>query len=245
MVAVAEVVDAAERAVTPGMTLGVAVLDVSSGELVMGRDGGRQFFSASLSKLVVVVDMLDRQRAEGRAIAGADLELAGRALSSSDDGAMNVLWGRYDGPGAISRVATRLGLTATAPPDNPNVWGETLVTAGDLVRVYQHILRGMAPEDRSVIVDALAATQPAATDGFDQLFGLLRQGASGQVYAKQGWVAYRLAGLLLHSAGVVHGVTGNAYAIALLSIQRSVTGQAARERLSTVSAAAMDALGES
>lgn len=243
VVSVRAVVDASERAIAPGMTLGVAVLDVSTGELVQGRYGTRPFMAASLSKLVLVVDMLDRRRTQGRAIAGSDLELVGRALSSSDDGAMNVLWVRYDGPGAIGRVAARLGLAATRAPSDPTQWGDTLVTAGDLVRIYRHILRDMAADDRNLIVDALSAAQPTATDGFDQFFGLLRQGASTWVYAKQAWVPYRPSGFLLHSAGVVHDSrTGNDYAIALLSIQAHISSQAAGDRLSTVAAAALDAV---
>ena len=239
-------VDASERAIAPGMTLGVAVLDVSTGELVEGRHGNRPFMSASLSKLVLVVDMLDRRRTEGRAIAEPDLELIGRALSSSDDGAMNVLWGRYDGQGAVSRVAAKLELSATSAPRDSTQWGDTLVTAGDLARIYRHILRDMAPDDRNVIADALIFTRPTATDGFDQFFGLLGQGASQQVYAKQAWVPYRPSGFLLHSAGVVHDSrTGNDYAIALLSIQSYVSRQAACDRLSAVAAAALRAMGAS
>ena len=115
------VVEAAERAVAPGMTLGVAVLDLRTGELVQGS-GGRPFYSASLAKLLVVVDMLDRRRSGGLVIAAADLELVERALRGSDDGAMNVLWGTYDGPGAIGRLADRLGLAATEPPDDETQW---------------------------------------------------------------------------------------------------------------------------
>jgi hypothetical protein len=243
-VPMAAVVEAAEQTMPPSMTLGVAALNLRSGELVTGRDGQRQFYSASLAKLMVVVDMYDRRRLERRGIADRDLPLVARALSASDDGAMNALWGRYDGPGAIGRVAARLGLGATKAPGDVNQWGETLVTAGDLVKVYQHILTGMPPEDRAVIVDALAATAPTAADGFNQFFGLLGQGASDRVYAKQGWVSYQPARLYLHSAGVVHDVeTGIDYAIALLSIQPSGDKRAAMDRLSTVAAAAMKTIG--
>jgi beta-lactamase family protein len=238
------VVDAAQAALPRGMTLSVAVLDVTTGQLAEGGNARRSYISASLSKLIVVVDMLDRRRAEGLPITDADLELVGRALRSSDDGAMNVLWGRFDGMGAIRRVAGKLGLSSTRPPGDPREWGDTMVTAGDFARMYQHIVRDMAPEDRSTIVTALAAAAPAATDGFAQHFGLLRQGASAQLYAKQAWVPYRPAGYLLHSAGVAHDTrTGHAYAITLLSIQSSIGEAGARDRLSAVAAAALGVLG--
>jgi hypothetical protein len=202
----------------PSIDFGVAALNLRTGDFAEGRSGARQFFSASLVKLIVVVDMLDRRRLEGMAISDADLRLVARALSASDDGAMNALWGKFDGVGAIGRVAGRIGLTATKAPGDPSQWGETLVTAGDFVRIYQHILVNMPPEDRAVIVNALAATAQTAADGFDQFFGLLGQGASPHVYAKQGWVSYRPARLFLHSAGVVHDDRTNGdYAIARLS----------------------------
>jgi hypothetical protein len=241
----AAVVQAAEQTVPPSIALGVAALNLRTGDFAVGRDGGRQFYSASLVKLIVVVDMLDRRRLEGRPISDADLRLVARALSASDDGAMNALWGKFDGPGAIGRIAQRIGLTATQAPGDSSQWGETLVTAGDYVRIYQHILVDMPPEDRAVVVGALAATAQTAADGFNQFFGLLGQGASPQVYAKQGWVTYRPARLYLHSAGVVHDDRTNGdYAIALLSIQPSGNQQAARDRLSSVAMAAIKTIAK-
>ncbi len=239
----AAVVQAAERTMPSSVAFGVAALNLRTGDFAAGRDGGRQFYSASLVKLIVVVDMLDRRRLEGRPISESDLRLVGRALSFSDDGAMNVLWGKFDGQGAIGRVAGRIGLTATRAPGDSSQWGETLITAGDFVRIYGHVLVDMPPEDQAVIVNALAAAGHTATDGFDQFFGLLGQGASPQLYAKQGWVSYRPARLFLHSAGVVHDDRTNAdYAIALLSIQNSGNKQAARDRLSAVASAAIETI---
>jgi hypothetical protein len=233
-------VAAAERAAGPDLMLGVAALDVHTGELAVGRGGAQEFMAASLTKLIVAVDVLDRHRAEGRRLGAADHELIGRALSGSDDNAMNVLWGRHDGADAVGRVAGRLALTARLPPDAAGTWGDTVVTATDMVRLYRHLLRDMAPPDRSVIVGALAAASAVAVDGFGQHYGLLHDGASAQRYAKQAWVPFRPAGFLLHSTGVVHDVrTGHAYAIALLSVQPYTGEQAARDRLSTIAAAAM------
>jgi hypothetical protein len=244
-VPMAAVVEAAERTMPPSITFGVAALNLRTGEFAAGRNGQQQFFSASLVKLILVVDMLDRRRLEGLPISEPDLRLVARALSNSDDGAMNALWGKHDGPGAIGRMAGRIGLTATRAPDDSSQWGETLVTAGDLVRVYQHVLVDMPPEDRALIVNALAGTAQTATDGFNQFFGLLGQGASPQAYAKQGWVSYRPARLYLHSAGVVHDDrTAADYAIALLSIQPSGDKQAARDRLSSAAMAAIKTISK-
>jgi hypothetical protein len=238
-----QLVAAAESVAGPRMTLGTAVLDLHTGELAVGRGGEREFMSASLSKLIVAVDVFDRHRAEGRPLDPADLDLIGRALSDSDDNAMNVLWGKYDGAGAIGRVADRLGLTASLPSGSTETWGDTVVTAADMVAVYRHVLRDMAPKDGAVIVGALSGASAVAADGFWQHYGLLYDGASPRRYAKQAWVPYAPAGFLLHSTGVAYdGRTGHTYAIALLSIQPHSSDQAARDRLSTIAAAAMAAL---
>ena len=235
-----DLVAAAEGAAPPGMTLGVAVLDVTTGELVAGRDGERRFMAASLTKLIVAVDVLDRHRADGRPLASDTLDLVARALSSSDDNAMNALWGKHDGAGGVGRVADRLGLTADLPSGSAEMWGDAEATAADMARIYRHVLRDMAPEDAAVIVGALSSAAPVATDGFAQDYGLLHEGASPRHYAKQAWVEYAPAGYLLHSAGVAYDTrTGRAYAIALLSIQPYTSGQEARDRLSAVAAAAM------
>jgi hypothetical protein len=236
-------VAAAEGAATEGMTLGVAAVDVTTGELVAGSDGERRFMAASLTKLILAVDVLDRHRAEGRPLDAEDLDLVGRALSSSDDNAMNALWGRHDGAGGIGRVADRLGLTASLPSGSADMWGDAEVTAADMAGIYRYVLRDMAPRDAAVIVGALSAATPVATDGFAQDYGLLHQGASPRHYAKQAWVEYAPAGYLLHSTGVAYDArTGHAYAIALLSIQPYTSEQEARDRLSSVAAAAMAAL---
>lgn len=236
-------VAAAEGAAPDGMTLGVAVLDVNTGELVAGSDGERRFMAASLTKLILAVDILDQHRAEGRPLDAEDRDLVGRALSSSDDNAMNALWGRHDGAGGVGRVADRLGLTASLPPGSAEMWGDAEVTAADMAGLCRYVLRDMAPEDAAVIVGALSAAAPVATDGFAQDYGLLHQGASPRHYAKQAWVEYAPAGYLLHSVGVAYDTrTGHAYAVALLSIQPYTSGQEARDRLSSVAAAAMAVL---
>jgi hypothetical protein len=239
-VSVRQVVGAAESAAGPDMTLGVAALDLRTGRLAVGRGGEREFMSASLSKLIVAVDVLDRHRAQGRRLDPVDRELVDRALSGSDDNAMNALWGKHDGAGAVGRIARQLKLTARLPPDATGRWGDTVITATGMVTIYRHILQDMAPPDRAVIVDALAATSAAAADGFGQHYGLLHRGASRQLYAKQAWVPYRPAGFLLHSAGVTYDRrTGHGYAIALLSIQPYTNAQTARDRLSTVAETAL------
>jgi hypothetical protein len=227
----AEAMIAAAQAAAPaGMSWGAAVLDVATGDLAQA--GAGEFYSASLSKLMLIVDMLDC----GVDLSEEDSELIGRALSLSDDNAMNALWVRFDGPGAMTRVAENLGLPDTSTPEDPSQWGETEVSPVGFARLFQHILTVMDPADRAVIVDGLSAAQQRAADGFDQFFGLLGQQA--QVYAKQGWMYYG-SQLYLHSAGVVHAGERD-YVVVLMTRQPISAG--APDAVSAVASAMLGAL---
>lgn len=207
------------------LDLGLAVLDLDTGEHAGHRDDV-PFRSASLSKLLVALDVL----AEGD-VADEDRELLRRALSDSDDEAMNALWTSHDGPGAVRRTARRAGLAATRPPEDPAQWGDVETTADDLVRLYHHVLTDLPAADRVFVVGALSTAPGTAADGFDQSFGLLAPDVGA--YAKQGWMWYFPTDLYLHSAGVLHG----RYAVALLSVHSDTTAADARTRLTGVTRA--------
>ena len=230
----------AEESAGDSVDMGVAIMDLQTGELV-GSGGDKQYYSASLSKLLLVVDMLDRRASGDLELSDDDLGLVERALSYSDDGAMDVMWTRFDGMGAVDRVAQRVGMTGTHPPDDPSQWGEVVVTADDMVRLYQYVLGGkMTTADRDLVVDALDGAQQEAADGFDQFFGLLDGDARGSraAYAKQGWMYYLPDDVYLHSAGVVDG----RYAVALLTVQSGVSTDDARSRVAAIVSAALTPL---
>lgn len=206
--------------------VGVAVMDLDSGQLV-SEQGDQPFYSASLSKLILAVDALQQPLSED------DEDLIHRALSVSDDDAMDVLWTRFDGMDAIDRVAAEAGLTGTHAPDDPSQWGEVVITANDMVRLYQYILGSPV---RDTIVAALSSAQATAADGFDQEFGLL--GMTG-IYAKQGWMYYLPSDVYLHSAGVLD----NRYAVAVLTTNPTGSWTTARQSINAVTKAVLTKLG--
>ncbi|WP_054044848.1 hypothetical protein [Alloactinosynnema sp. L-07] len=209
------------------ITLGLSVLDLTTGRLA-GNGGDRPFFSASISKMIVAVDVLSRE------VSAADRDRVWRALSASDDTAMNALWSLHDGNGAIGRVARLAGLTGTSAPKDPAEWGETTVTSDDAVRLQAYIQSSPA---RDFIHAALAAAPDTAADGFDQDFGL--NGPGLDAFGKQAWMFYRPNAVYLHSAGVLSG----RYAIALLSIQRGRSAAGAKEQVNAIAGAVAAALG--
>jgi hypothetical protein len=86
------------------------------------------------------------------------------------------------------------------PPKDPSQWGETVLSARDVVLLYDHVLSGMRTEDRKLIIGALAAAPPVAADGFDQAFGLLAGAAPAA--SKQGWMCCVQGQVTLHSTGI-------------------------------------------
>jgi hypothetical protein len=199
-------VTAAEAQASSGTQLGVAVLDRTTGELAVGSRGHEPFYTASLSKLIVIVDVLDRRRTEGLSVSDADLQLFARALGPSDDSAMSALWEKFDGAGAPARVSKRLGLEGTSAPRRFGQWGEVEVTPADYATLWKYVLDDMPAADRDLLLSDMKAAPSTAKDGFDQAFGLLSpeiRGDGEASVAKQGWMCCFSGQYYLHSAGVL------------------------------------------
>ncbi len=237
---------------TPSVWLGTASLDRATGGLAVGSRGAEPVYAASLSKLILVVDILDRRQTEGLAVTESDSRLIQRALGPSDDGAMSALWGRFDGFGTARRMSDRLGLTATQPPRDPSQWGEMMTSAADVARIYQHLLDGLPVADREFVISSLASAPPVrGADGFDQGYGLLAAGPGLPAAAKQAWMCCHGQQYTLHSAGVVRGedawstVPGPRYVLVLLSRQPRGGGwSAAMDRLTQAAGAAGEVLDD-
>jgi hypothetical protein len=234
-------VEAAERVALPTTELGVAVLDRATGELAVGGRRDEPFYIASLAKLVVVVDVLDRRRLEGLAVSDADVKLMRRALGPSDDNAMNALWPMFNGAGAAERLSARLGLAATTMPADAFQWGQMSAPASDVVRLYDYVLGQMPAAERDLIVEALAATPAIASDGFDQTYGLLSPELDGPGIAKQAWMCCFSGRYYLHTTGTVGAQ--QRYVVALLNRIPAGRGwDAARAEVTAAAGAAVRAL---
>jgi hypothetical protein len=222
---------AVERAVADAgdVDLGLSVLDLETGAQA-GSRADEPFRTASLSKLIVAVDVLSGD------VDDEDRDRLRRALSLSDDEAMNALWDVHDGMGAVERVSELVGLTSTHAPEDSSQWGDVVTSADDLVRLYRYVLTVLPEPERDFVVSALTAAPQTAADGFDQDFGLLAPGLGA--YAKQGWMWYYPADLYLHSAGVVAG----RYVVVLLTVHSGVDEETAREQVTAVAKSLVSAL---
>ncbi|MFC5136934.1 serine hydrolase [Actinomycetospora rhizophila] len=222
-----------------GVTLGVAVLDRTTGQTVANDEGGTPLRAASVAKLFTIVDILTRREAGQVETTEADEQRFRRALSLSDDDAMNALWSSYGGPEGIRRVAAALGLGQTSPPADTSQWGEVRTSAQDVAALYSYVITRLAPADRDLVLQALAAAPATAADGFDQGFGLLDPSRRGTAAAKQGWLCCFGSSIDLHSAGFPDA--DGRYVVVLLSNQPRGY-DAARTLLDDAASAARDAL---
>ncbi|PPK68948.1 hypothetical protein V5P93_001318 [Actinokineospora auranticolor] len=186
---------AAARGVERSAKVGVLVVDRTSGADVVSLNADRQFRSASLVKLLIAVDALRR---------GADAATRKRIavmLQVSDDDIATALWTGAGGSALVTRMVRTMGLTGTRPPAIVGRWGDVLLTARDVARVYRYVLAELPAADRALVVEAMASAPRTAADGFDQHFGI-PDGITAEWAVKQGW-SNSTNDIVVHSTGLV------------------------------------------
>lgn len=207
-----------------GTGFGVAVEDRATGRTSVGAAGATPFYAASVVKLYTVVDILHRVETGAVTLTTTDRTDIGRALSYSDDGAEDALWTKFGGAAGVARTIALAGLQDSSPPKDTSQWGETLISARDVVTLYDYVLDSMTPADRDMIMDALRNAQDSGADGFDQAFGLIAAPRPAGVAAKQGWM-WIGDDFYLHSTGVLG--PDDHYVVAVLSENEASAGSAA------------------
>jgi hypothetical protein len=221
----------------------VGVYDRANRKLVLGEDAGEPMMSASVIKLYVIVNLLHQREQGAISLDALDLKLIHRALSGSDDNAMNALWSKYDGTRALQELTELAGLQDTEVTD-PAQWGETWTSARDTVSVYRYLLSSLTPADRDLVHVALSHPEHyGLADGFDQEFGLLGPGVRPHyVAAKQGWLGY-IPYRFLHTTGLL-GSRDQYVAVILTRQPNSISYIGAEENVTEASQALLQALGK-
>ncbi|MEV6415544.1 hypothetical protein [Kribbella sp. NPDC051718] len=181
-----------EAVVVPvGVTAGLAVFDRQTGQFTDVFNPDLQFRSASVVKLLLVLDYL-WDRGPAYDIPAADKARLEVMLRSSDDDAASYYWDHLGGSAIIDRMVPRLGLTHTAgpPATHPGFWGYAAFTAADTVRIYRYLLDQAPAPVRDFVMGNLHQATRHGTDGFDQYFGIAS--AFEPPFAiKQGWSGFR------------------------------------------------------
>lgn len=178
-----------------GGRVGLAVYDLRTDTLLADSGAHQAFPTESVVKLLIALDALHR---------GDSAELVAEMLSRSDDQTATRLWNRNGGPQIVTRMAQRIGLAHTVPPDLGYMWGDTRTTASDLIALYRYLLHSAPPAAADVIVTALANATRLGADGFYQYFGIPDAAGHRSWAVKQGWACCR-PGRALHTTGIVDG----------------------------------------
>ncbi|WP_410621110.1 hypothetical protein [Amycolatopsis sp. cmx-8-4] len=161
-------------------------------------------------------------------------------LSRSDDDIASQLWSKLGGPALVTSWAARIGMTSTRPPADPGHWGSTVVTATDLVRLYEYLMDDAPETTRQVVLHALDGATEHGADGFDQYFGIPGTVTAADWAVKQGWSCCD-PGRELHTSGLV---AGRRYIVVVLSAQSAGTGwPEASDRVTAVVKALSEPLG--
>ncbi|MGP3919599.1 hypothetical protein [Nonomuraea sp. 10N515B] len=228
--------------VPAGTTAAWVVFDRQAGKIVATRNAHRAYRSASVVKILIAIDYLERRKS----VPAADARLLKVMLRSSDDDAASAFWDRGGKGQIIVRMARKLRLADTAPPpaSRPGFWGYSSLSAYDIVRTYRYLLDTADARVRDTILGHLRRAMPCGTDGFDQTFGIpdalprpwaVKQGWSGfgttppircdarAVSAPVSWIAQRAVGSgvpdygrpVLYTTGLVG--KGERYVMAVLT----------------------------
>lgn len=182
----AEQVEAAARKVVPGTDIGMQVYDRDTDKVVTSLNAGQTFSSMPVVKLLIAVDEL---ASDDWALPDATTQARiTRMLSASDDAIASAMWSQDGGGTAIiTRDVQLMHLTGTEPPADPGEWGDTKITAQDLVTVYRYLEDDLPDTAQNLLYNAMYNASETAADGTDQYFGI-PDGLPGSVWAiKQGW----------------------------------------------------------
>ncbi|BBX74347.1 hypothetical protein H7H78_09560 [Mycobacterium shinjukuense] len=211
---------ATDEAAAKGATLSVAILDRATHQLV-SNGNTRIIATASVAKLFIADDLLLRASQGKTTLSLEDQRALHVMLQSSDDGAAERFWGQDGGGSIITGVASRYGLTSTAPPSDGR-WWNTTSSAADLIRYYDMLLDGsggLPPAGAGVIVNDLARSTPTGVDGYPQRFGIPDGLYAEPVAVKQGWMCCIGSDWMHLSTGVIG--SDRRYVMVIESLQPS------------------------
>ncbi|MDQ3578331.1 MAG: hypothetical protein M3443_12190, partial [Actinomycetota bacterium] len=158
----AAVDEASAYATSQGIAAGIAVIDRELGTEVVNAAAGTAVRTASLVKLFIADNLLQRQRSGEFQLSAQDAALIELMLTSSDDSAADSLYARFGQEAMVIEVAQRYGLSSVTPASTPGEWELSWVSAVDVARYYDLVLSQMPAVDRDYIVGLLRRISPIA-----------------------------------------------------------------------------------
>ncbi|SFO99293.1 serine hydrolase [Amycolatopsis rubida] len=191
--------------------LEIEVVDLDACAVEVGWKADQPQATASVVKLLIALDLLDRSGVPE----GSEADAVHAMLAASDDRVASRFWQQLGGPAIVRRQAGKLGLSHTSPPGEPGQWGSTKMSPEDVVAVYRHITSGRPDEERDFLTEALESAPLTAADGFDQHFGIPRAFPGAAWAIKQGWGTSE-GRRVLNTTGLVR-TESRTFAVAVMS----------------------------
>jgi hypothetical protein len=189
----------------------LVVFDRTTGKAVVNENSSTAYPAESVVKLLIAITALQN---------GEDEDIVAEMLMTSDDNVANTMWTRYGNVAIIYRAVDQIGLPGVVAPEDSGRWGDTRITADDVVRIYRYLL-DRAPKDVSAtILKALGSTTRQAADNFYQYYGIVDALDDHDWKVKQGWACCKPA-RVLHSTGIVG--PDDRYIVAALSAHDAAT----------------------
>lgn len=217
--------------------LGIEVVDLDACAVEMSWKADQVWPTASVVKLLIVLDLLDRAGVPS----GDDATAVHDMLALSDDSIASRLWEQNGGPDIVRRQVTKLGLAHTSPPADAGQWGSTRMSPADVVTVYRHITSRLSEEERVFVTGAIESLPRTAADGFDQHFGIPRAFRGADWAVKQGWGSSE-GRRVLNTTGLVRAGS-HSFAVAVMaSWNETVDWNTATSALTTATAAVRSSL---
>lgn len=185
--------------------VGVAVLDRRTGTYVdNGASARGAMGTASVVKVLIAEELLHRHSVGQIGLGAAEFTRIEAMLVRSDDPAASSLYSQFGGVALIEATLRRHGLAESAPPADPQYWGNTKMSAHDVARFYANVLAGSVPAaSRDYLFGLLRNVAPTASDGFGQHYGLAGVELGLDAAVKQGWMCCLDGVRQVHSTAVV------------------------------------------
>jgi hypothetical protein len=165
------------------LSVGIALVDTSTGTLVSAGESKRRYPTASVAKTLIATALLLRHRCRGHNAA-----LAWRMITESDNAAAYALYDKVGGDALLPALAKHYRIHDLGRrPTEPGHWGSTQVTARGLAQFYAAIRR-----DKTVwpwLGKAMRHWHKRSSAGEPNDFGIAA--AAPRSAVKNGWVTGR------------------------------------------------------
>jgi beta-lactamase class A len=173
--------------------------------------GGMEFPLLSVAKVQIMLTLLDKARAEGRALTAYESRLLDQMIRASDNNAASSLWMSTGGPLAMNAYLQSAGLQPL--PTNKDSWGDTIATPVYMATLMSKLFQAETLDEPN----RATARRLLETVADSQNWGITAGVAAAQALGvKNGW--YRDSeGAMIHSLGYVIPDQGPPYAIAVFT----------------------------